>query len=111
MELQFERLNENRWYVVLPEYEGDHEDLEMVEGADRMCAALSDDNLYVTLDITTEEPSKGDYFSLEMEAHDDYGAYYNVLGCERFSGTIWLCNVTHFVFGEHPEQIYFTVIE
>lgn len=58
MELQFERLGENRWYVVPPDYEGNPEDLEMVEGADRMCAALSDDNLYVTLDITTEGPLK-----------------------------------------------------
>lgn len=71
MELQFERLGEDRWYVVSPEYEGDHEDLEMVEGADKKCAALSDDNMYVTLSIETERPDSGKYFTLEMEAHDE----------------------------------------
>lgn len=111
MELKFERLEDNRWYVVLSDYEGNHEDLEMVDGADRMCAALSDDNMYLTLNITLDEPNEGDYFSLEMEAHDDYGAHYNVLECDQFSDTIWLCNVTHFVFGEHPEKIYCQVID
>lgn len=110
MNLEFERLEDNRWYVVLSDYEGDHEDLEMVDGADRMCAALSDDNMYVALDIAIEKPSDGDYFTLEIEGHDDDGAHYNVVGCDRFADTIWLCNVTHFIFGEHPEVIYCRVI-
>lgn len=56
-------------------------------------------------------PLSDDSFLLDMEAHDDEGAFYNVMGCDRFDGTIWLCNVTRAVFGEHPEKIWVTVIE
>ncbi len=39
MEINFDRYDDGRWYVVFPEYEGGHEDLEMVEGADKMLDA------------------------------------------------------------------------
>lgn len=106
MEIEFERYDDGRWYVVFPEYEGDHEDLEMVEGADKMLDALTTDGMYVTLEIDLEEPAAGDYFTLDIEAHDEYGAFYNVRGCEKYEGTIWLCNVTHEFFGNHPEKLY-----
>lgn len=110
MELTFECVDNGRWYVVLPEYEGDPEDLEMVEGADKMLDALTEDGLYVTLMVDLEEPSDGEYFTLEMKSHDDYGGYYNVKNCQQFSNMVWLCNVVHFVFGEHPEAIYCSVV-
>lgn len=109
--MDFECLEDGRWYVVLPEYPGSQEDLEMVEGADLMLAALTTDGLYVSFDIDHENPRAEDGFKLEMEAHDDDGAFYNVIGCDRFMGTIWLCNVVHTVFGEHPETIYCSSIE
>lgn len=111
MELTFERYEDGRWYVVLPEYEGDHEDLEMVENSDKMLDALTTDGMYATLDVSLEEPADGDYFSMEMESHDDFGAFYNVEGCPLFSGTIWLCNVVHSVFREHPDTLYCKVID
>ena len=97
--------------MVLAEYEGDHEDLEMVENSDKMLDALTTDGLYVTLDVSLDEPADGDYFTFEMESHDDCGAFYNVIGCPQFSGTIWLCNVVHSVFGEHPETLYGKVVD
>lgn len=111
MEMTFERWEDGRWFVVLPEYEGDQMDLEMVENADNMINALSTDGLYSTLDISTEEPADGDWFTLEIVGHDDDGAHYEVMGCDRFSGIVWLCNVVHFVFGEHPDRIYISVVE
>lgn len=59
MEISFERFENGRWYVVFPEYEGDQEDLEMVEGADKMLDALSSDGLYSTLNVELEEPDGG----------------------------------------------------
>lgn len=111
MELTFECTENGRWYVVLPDYEGDQEDLEMVDGADKMLEALTDDGLYVTLTVDIEEPVDTEYFTLEMESHDDCGGFYNVRNCPRFSDMVWLCNVVHFVFGEHPETIYCSVVE
>lgn len=109
MEIGFECLDNGGWYVIFPEYDGPQEDLEMVENADKMCAALSDDGLCVYLVVNLEAPATGEYFTLEMEAHDDYGAFYNEIGCDRFQGTIWLCNVAHEFFDEHPETIYCSV--
>ena len=109
MEISFEKFDDGRWFVVFPEYEGSQEDLEMVEGADKLLDSLTDDNLYVNLDVSTKE----EFFicsTLELISHDDYGAYYKVLDCPWFEGTIWLCNVVHEFFGEHPENIYFQVI-
>ena len=35
MDLTFEKWEDGRWFVVLPDYDGDQEDLEMVDGADK----------------------------------------------------------------------------
>lgn len=109
MELSFQRMENGRWYVIFPEYDGPSEDLEMVENADNMLEALTSDGLYVTLEVNDEEPPHNKYFTLEMEAHDPAGAHYNVCNCDRFSGIIWLCNVTHEFFGEHPEKIFISL--
>lgn len=108
---EFERLENGRWYVVFPEYEGDQEDLEMVEGADKMLDALTTDGMYVSLTISEERPEDDNYFIFEMEAHDDCGGFYNVLGCEQFKGTIWLCNVVHEFYEDHPETLYVSLVE
>lgn len=111
MRLTFEHLENGRWYVVLPEYPGDFDDLEMVENSDNMLDALTEDGLYVTLDVDLDKPDSPDCFRLDIEAHDEDGAFYDVKDCDRFSGIIWLCNVVHDVFGDHPETIYCTVVE
>lgn len=53
MELTFEKWEDGRWFVVLPEYDGDQEDLEMVDGADTFLDYLTEDGMYITVDITT----------------------------------------------------------
>ena len=64
-----------------------------------------------TLNVELEEPDGGEYFTMEMEAHDEDGAFYNVKDCPQYEGTIWLCNVVHEFFGNHPDRIYCSVIE
>ena len=56
MELTFEKWEDGRWFVVLPEYDGDQEDLEMVDGADCFLDFLTEDGLYVTVDVNLEDP-------------------------------------------------------
>ena len=111
MVFDFERWEDGRWFVILPEWYGDQEDLEMVEGADKMLDALTTDGMYSSLDISMDDPEEEDYFTLDIEAHDEDGAFYNVIGCDKFEGTIWFCNVMHFVFGDHPDRLFCKVIE
>ena len=111
MVFDFERWEDGRWFVILPEWDGDQEDLEMVEGADKMLDSLTTDGMYSSLGISLEGPEDEDYFTLDIEAHDEDGAFYNVIGCDNFEGTIWLCNVMHFVFGEHLDRLFCRVIE
>ena len=82
-----------------------------MQGADKMLDALTTDGMYASLDISLEDPEDEDCFTLNIEAHDEDGAFYNVIGCDKFEGTIWLCNVMHFVFGDHPDKLFCRVVE
>ena len=46
---------DKKWYIFLPQWEGDKSDLEMVSGADRMLDYLSNNTDTVTVDVS-EEP-------------------------------------------------------
>lgn len=106
MELTFEKWEDGRWFVVLPEYDGDQEDLEMVDGADALLDYLTEDGLYVTVDVSLED-AEDHPILLRLVAHDEIGGTYQVKNLDEFRQDIWLCNVVHFVYGEHPEIIYF----
>lgn len=99
----------NRWYIDIPEWEGDQSELEMVEGADTLLDLLSDgkDNILVDLD---DKPFEGADLLIKQE-EDREGAYYkvNTINNKEYSTTIWLCEVTLFVFNNLPDKIYVKV--
>lgn len=110
MNLQFQKIN-NKWYVVLPEWTGDFEDLEMVKGADTLLEIISQKlhTTDITFDIWTAKPDFPTGHLRKIE-QDNGGATYQVNNCMFYDGTAWLCNVTRFVFGGfHPIDIYFRV--
>ena len=109
MELTFEKWEDGRWFVVLPDYDGDQEDLEMIDGADKLLDTLTTDGLYVTLNVSLDNPNN-DMYILRLVKHDETGATYEVVNHGRFRDDVWLCNVVHYLFGEHPEIIYFEPI-
>ena len=109
MELTFEKWEDGRWFVVLPDYDGDQEDLEMVDGADTFLDYLTEDGLYVTVDVSLEDTGD-DAIILKLAAHDAIGGTYEVENLPEFKYDVWLCNVVHFLFGEHPDMIYFKVV-
>ena len=108
MEITFEKREDGRWFVILPEWDGLQEDLEMVDGADTFLDFLTTDGLYVTLDVSLDELPG--YSFLELVGHDALGGTYQVCNVVGFDHEVWLCNVVHFLFGEHPENIYFKVL-
>jgi len=109
MELSFEKWDDGKWYVVLPEWDGLQEDLEMVDGADTLLDFLTTDGIYVTLEVSLDEQDGWPF--LELVDHNAFGGTYKVHNVERFYQEAWLCNVVHFIFDEHPEYIYFKVVE
>ena len=108
--IDFEKADDRKWYVVFEDYQGDYEDLEMVNGADTFLDVITSDDMTASIAISEEEPTEGTYSTLRMIDHDDYGATYQVENCSLYDKTIWLCNVAHLFFnGEHPDYIYFYI--
>ena len=111
---KFYKENTGRWYVDLPEWEGEKAELEMVSGADLFLDLLSqgEETVNVTLSTVSFEGSEvlemkylGTLEGWEMGT----GAWYKLisyLGLE-YNLDMWLCDVTKFVFGSFPENIYF----
>lgn len=103
---------EGKWYIDLPEYleqGGSQADLQMVDGADQMLDIISDNQGVVQIFVDREKYEGGDLLAL-TEKCDPYiggGMYF----MKYFEGketnlTMWLCQVTEFVFGDLPEKIY-----
>ena len=92
-----------------PNWPFDHHNLLMVNGADEMCAFLSDD------DITTEVLVRPSSKRLQLEGYAELvqkehsltgGSTYEVRNLEGFNRDIWLCPVTLFVLGRYPKYMY-----
>ncbi len=101
---KFEKEIDNKWYVVLPEWKGPKDDLEMVMGADTMLDILAqgEDFVYLTL---SHKPFENYSFTLNFIGYESEGGIY-MLNHELYNFEIWLCHVTEFVFGELPKVIY-----
>ena len=103
MKLTFEKDYLLNWYVILPDYEGVKSDLQMVEGADLMLDILAQDQWLITLNIDVE-PNCNSELKLIKQSEDEFGATYKFESKHEFD--VWLCNVTKFVFGYFPDEIY-----
>jgi len=102
----------NDWYIDLPEYieqGGAMSDLQMVEGADKMLDMMAENENAVVLSIADEPFSGADVLEL-TEKCDPYigGGYYLMKKYEgqEINRTMWLCQVTEFVFGDIPPLIF-----
>lgn len=105
--IKFYKDPDNRWYVDLPDWEGSKAELEMVMGADTMLEIIAEgeNNVSIHFDL---EPYEGAN-KLELKEVLEVGAFYML---ESYKGIelnldMWLCDVTKFVFGDFPENIYF----
>lgn len=119
---------DDKWYADIPNHT--LEENEMVMGADIALEYLAEGRTELFITLTDEYPGWNVPLELKRKDHDDDGAYYTVSGLlfmdfmitclEKFGNMplwggfkpeVWICNVTHDVFGEHPEHIYITKIE
>lgn len=109
--IRFYKEEDNRWYAFLPEWPGDKADLEMVGGADVLLDILAQGE--TSIDVTFSLDPFDNCSSLKLvEIHEEPGSgatymlkYYKGI---PFDLSVWLCNVTTFVFGMFPNTIYFS---
>lgn len=105
--LKFYKESDNRWYVDLPEWTGSKEELEMVCGADTMLEYMSQGKSFVWLLLSEQDFENSDKLEFLRNA-DENGAFYKI---DNYRGVeinleMWLCDVTKFVFGYFPENIF-----
>lgn len=101
IELEFMRLS-NRWFINIP-YNGDANDLQMVDGADELLDEIAEGRRIVRIIATiSDNISKPDYI-LEKIKEDNMGGTYTITGSVK---QLWLCNVTKLIFNNFPNQIY-----
>lgn len=120
MKIKFNKEDDNKWYVDLPEWEGSHAELEMVYGADLLLDIISGYKRCVELNVSINSFELiGEYMYLDfVEMADDIGngAYYYFdnqlkVGDTTVAIKMWLCDVMKFVFGYFPHRIYFQIIK
>lgn len=105
--LRFYKEFDQRWYVDLPEWQGDKSDLEMVCGADNMLEYMSNFNDSVTLYLSDTYFTNSNELVLISECEYS-GADYKLVEFQgiKYDLDVWLCDVTKFVFGIFPKIIY-----
>ena len=119
---------EGIWYADLPEFLelglGTKANLMMVDGADTFLDLLSNHQAHITLHLSrtpfpgqhgairkTRKGMNPELLQLIGHAPVDYGAYYEAfeLHGQSISHQLWLCPVTEYVFGEYPDQLFFSI--
>ena len=116
---------DKKWYADVPNHT--LEENEMVMGSDIALDLLSDNKDEIVLTLSDED-EKHSILTMTMKEHDSEGAYYTLSGFlyNKFldlfasdpsilsfdiTNEIWICNVTHDVFGSHPKNIYLLKLE
>jgi hypothetical protein len=113
--IKFEKVL-HEWYAVIPEWEGERAELQMVAGADTWLDLICEGAWDVWMTISDAPFAGAEELHLielgKLEGPEiGTGAWYiakTYLGLE-FNLKMWLCDVTKFVFGDFPKTIYYKV--
>ena len=109
----FVKNDKGEWWLDLPEWQGDPEDLQMVEGADEWLELVSNGSDATSLILAVDAFDGAENLSL-MRLRDKNLGGGGIYFLESYQQKgihlkLWLCEVTEFVFGEIPQKIYFKV--
>ena len=113
--LRFFRISEGPqagWYADVPGHT--LAENEMVAGSDEFLDKVSTilgGSRDVTISLSDDNQAQCFIAKLDMRAHNQWGATYVLTGpaADKYAATgfqLWICNVSHDVFGEHPRTIY-----
>lgn len=110
---RFYKTANGEWYVELPEWKGDPEDLQMTQGADEWLDFLSDGD-EVLIYIADIPFNAAEFLTLMRLGEPNLGGGGNYIlesyQSKNVSLKIWLCEVVEFIFGQYPQRIYFSVV-
>ena len=101
--------DEGGWFVDLPEWEGTKADLAMVSGADTMMDIISQGENDIKVLLSTEEFDGSNRLEFLRESPEvGEGSWYLMKSYKgiEYDLELWLCDVTIFVFGNFPKNIY-----
>ena len=108
--LRFYRSKEELWYVDMPGWQGSIDALEMVQGADELldhlCQHTGKD---VHLQVSIREFDECEKLLKIQNDVVGGGAYY-AYATETAPKILWLCSVSNWYFGDHPDVIFFKSI-
>lgn len=106
--LLFEKDPDDKWYVILPEFQGDREELQMVSGADTMLEMFANGEPIVSIIVSDEPLGEGDMLNFIRYTPISGGADYLLYKHEGeiVNLDVWLCDVTLQVFNSFPSVIY-----
>lgn len=116
---------DKKWYADVPNHT--LEENEMIMGSDTALDLMADNKDEIVLTLSDEDDEHS-ILTMTMKEHDSEGAYYTLSGFlynkfldlfaldsstlpSDITNEIWICNVTHDVFGSHPKNIYLLKIE
>ena len=116
---------DNKWYADVPNHTLDEN--EMVIGSDIVLDLIADNKDEVILTLSDED-DKHSMLTMTIKEHDSEGAYYTISGFlyNKFldlfdlesssvafdiTNEVWVCNVTHDIFGTHTNNIYVLNVE
>ncbi len=100
------------WYIDLPEFieqGGSIGDLQMVDGADKMLDLMAGNKNSVIVNVAKEQFEGADVLTLTEKCNPYIGGGYYMMKeyeGQEINRTMWLCQVTEFMFGDIPPQIF-----
>jgi hypothetical protein len=110
-QFRFYKTAQNEWYLQLPDWKGDPEELQMVEGADQWLTMIGGDNAELEMTIANESFDQAEILTLLRLKEENLGGggiyYLEHYQNKKIDLELWLCDVTKFIFGEIPPKIYF----
>lgn len=97
----------NKWYIDLPNWTGSKSALQMVSGADTLLDVMSDGNERVSVFVSNEDFDGASVLKKVRKCWFN-GSDYILENYEKLNNhDVWLCNVTKYVLGYFPDEIYF----
>jgi len=110
---KFHKNDKGEWWLTLPEWKGDPENLQMIEGADQWLDLISNHTDKVEIEMSDEPFTNAETLTLLRIREENLGGggiyYLETYRGEKQDLKLWLCEVTSFVFDYIPQKLFFKV--